>query len=89
MEELIKQIDLIHAEAIQTAEYDKMMKPDAIIIHEKHNKHIANIVKLRNMVTKAIDNMANQTTEDRGEYYLTGHEGHEQELIEKGLLKTK
>lgn len=86
MIELISQLDVIHAEAIKRKEHDDTLHPDNVYLRIKNSEHIANIVKLRQMLTKAISNLSNQTTEDRGDY-LEGHEGHEQELINKGLLK--
>jgi hypothetical protein len=80
MSDLLQQLDVIHAEAVKRAEHDKLMKPDALVIHERNDKHVANICKLRNMLKKALDNMAAQTTEDKGVYYLDGHEGHDLEI---------
>jgi hypothetical protein len=71
MTDILQQLDVIHAEAVRIAEHDKLMKPDAIYFHERNDKHVANICKLKNMVKKVLDNMATQTTEDKGEYYLT------------------
>jgi hypothetical protein len=80
MTDILQQLDVIHAEAVRIAGHDKLMKPDAIYFHERNDKHVANICKLRNMVKKALDNMAAQTSEDNGEYYLDGHEGHDLEI---------
>jgi hypothetical protein len=80
MTDLLKQLDVIHAEAVRIAEHNKLMKPDALVIHERNDKHVANICKLRNMVKKALGNMATVTNDKQGKYYLEGHEGHDLEI---------
>jgi hypothetical protein len=80
MSDLLQQLDVIHAEAVKIAEHNKLMRDDNVIVQEENKRHIDNICKLRNMLKKALDNMAAQTTEDKGVYYLDGHEGHDLEI---------
>jgi hypothetical protein len=80
MSDLLQKLDVIHAEAVRIAEHSKLMKPDALVIHERNDKHVANICKLRNMLKKALDNMATVTNDTQGDYYLEGHEGHDLEI---------
>jgi hypothetical protein len=71
MTDILQQLDVIHAEAVRIAEHSKLMKPDALVIHERNDKHIDNICKLRKMVKKALGNMATVTNDTQGDYYLT------------------
>jgi hypothetical protein len=80
MTDILKKLDVIHAEAVKRAEFDKLMRYDNIIVQQENKRHIDNICKLRNMLKKALDNMATATNDAQGEYYLEGHEGHDLEI---------
>jgi hypothetical protein len=80
MTDILQQLDVIHAEAVKRAEFDKLMRYDNIIVQQENKRHIDNICKLRNMVKKVLDNMATVTNDKQGDYYLDGHEGHDLEI---------
>jgi hypothetical protein len=80
MSDLLQQLDVIHAEAVKIAEHNKLMRDDNVIVQEENKRHIDNICKLRNMLKKALDNMATVTSDTQGDYYLDGHEGHDLEI---------
>jgi hypothetical protein len=71
MTDILKKLDVIHAEAVKRAEFDKLMRYDNVIVQQENKRHIDNICKLRNMIKKALDNMATVTNDTQGDYYLT------------------
>jgi len=71
MTDILQHLDVIHAEAVKRAEFDKLMRYDNVIVQQENKRHIDNICKLRKMVKKALGNMATVTNDKQGDYYLT------------------
>jgi hypothetical protein len=71
MTDILQHLDVIHAEAVKRAEFDKLMRYDNVIVQQENKRHVANICKLRNMLKKVLDNVSTVTNNTQGDYYLT------------------